>query len=667
MTTVTRQIAVLRDVIRHHEERYYVLDDPEISDAEFDRLMRELTTLETAHPELVTPESPTQRVGGRPVEGFETVEHLEAMLSLDNAYDDDEMRAFDTRVRKTLDETGVVGYVAELKIDGLSLALTYDDGRLVRGVTRGDGVRGEDVTSNARVIRAIPLTLRDAPPGRVEVRGEVYLPRAAFDRHNAEREAQGEPLFANPRNSAAGAIRNLDPALVSRRGLSAFVYQAVFRDDKPDGLSTHDDMLRRLRSWGLPTESHHSRCDGIEAVIELCHEWADRRRTLPFEIDGVVIKVDRLDLRGTLGTTSKFPRWAIAFKFPAEQATTVLREVRVEVGRTGAVTPYAVLEPVTLAGSTIQRATLHNAEEVARKDIRTGDVVLVEKGGDVIPKVVKPIVGKRRRGARRWKMPTRCPACDTPLVRPENEIVWRCPNGVCPAKMRRALQHFASRGAMNIEGIGEALVDQLVDKAFVADFADIYGLETSTLEGLERMGQKSAANLLAEIERSKTNELWRVLFGLGIRHVGERAAQVLARRFGSLDALTEAPRSDLEAVPDVGPVVAESLVTFFGEPKNRALLRRLRDAGVEPPVTAPQTGADAPLAGRTIVLTGTLASMPRDDAKARIEALGGKVTSSVSKKTRYVVAGADPGSKRTKAETLGVEVLDEAAFLKLIE
>ena len=386
MTAVTRQIDELRHVIRHHEERYYVLGDPEISDAEFDALMRDLTALETAHPELVTPESPTQRVGGRPVDGFETVEHLERMLSLDNAYDDDEIRAFDTRVRKTLDETGVVGYVAELKIDGLSLALTYDDGRLVRGVTRGDGVRGEDVTSNARVIRAIPLTLRDAPPGRLEVRGEVYLPRAAFDRNNAEREAAGEPPFANPRNSAAGAIRNLDPALVARRGLSAFVYQAVFLDDTPDELATHDDMLRRLRSWGLPTEAHHQRCDGIEAVLELCHDWADRRRTLPFEIDGVVIKVDRLDLRPTLGATSRFPRWAMAFKFPAEQATTILQDIRVEVGRTGAVTPYAVLEPVTLAGSTIRRATLHNAEEVARKDIRPGDVVLVEKGGDVIPR-----------------------------------------------------------------------------------------------------------------------------------------------------------------------------------------------------------------------------------------------------------------------------------------
>ena len=667
MTTVTQQIAGLRDQIRHHEERYYVLDDPEISDAEFDALMRELTALETAHPELMTPESPTQRVGGRPVDGFETVEHLEPMLSLDNAYGDDEMRAFDARVRKTLDETGDVCYVAELKIDGLSIALTYDGGRLVRGVTRGDGVRGEDVTSNVRVIRAIPLTLRDPPPGRVELRGEVYLPRDAFDRNNAEREVDGEPLFANPRNAAAGAIRNLDPALVARRGLSAFVYQAVFLDDTPDGLSTHGDMLGRLRSWGLPTETHHRRCDGIEAALEFCREWADRRRTLPFESDGVVVKVDRLDLRDALGATSKFPRWAMAFKYPAEQATTVLRDIRVEVGRTGAVTPYAVLEPVKLAGSTIQRATLHNAEEVARKDIRPGDVVLVEKGGDVIPKVVKPIVTRRRRGARRWKMPTRCPACETTLARPEGEVVWRCPNGVCPAKVRRALRHFASRGAMNIEGLGEALVDQLVDRALVADFADLYGLEASVLAGLERMGEKSAANVLAEIERSKTNELWRVLFGLGIRHVGERAAQVLARRFGSLDALIQAPREELETVPDVGPVVAESLVTFFSEPKNRELLARLHEAGVRPPSTPAETAGPAPLAGMTLVLTGTLSSMTRDVAKARIEALGGKVSSSVSKKTRYLVAGDEPGSKRVKAETLGVEILDEAAFGKLLE
>jgi DNA ligase (NAD+) len=667
VTGVTRRIARLREEIRHHEECYYVLGNPEISDGEFDALLRELTALEAGHPELVTPESPTQRVGGRPVEGFETVEHLERMLSLDNAYGDDEMRAFDTRVRRTLDEPGVVRYAAELKIDGLSIALTYVDGRLVRGVTRGDGVRGEDVTSNVRVIRAVPLTRRDPPSGRVELRGEVYLPRAAFDRNNAERQADGEPLFANPRNSAAGAIRNLDPALVARRGLSVFIYQAVFHDAPPDGLSTHDDMLRRLRSWGLPTERHYQLCDGIEAVLEFCRDWADRRRTLPFEIDGVVIKVVRIDLRAALGSTSKFPRWAMAFKFPAEQATTVLREIRVEVGRTGAVTPYAVLEPVTLAGSTIQRATLHNAEEVARKDIRPGDVVLVEKGGDVIPKVLGPIVPRRRSGARRWKMPTRCPACDTPLTRPEDEIVWRCPNGVCPAKVRRALRHFASRGAMNIEGLGEALVEQLVGRALVADVADIYGLEASVLERLERMGEKSAANILAQIERSKTNELWRLLFGLGIRHVGERAAQVLGRRFGSLDALMEASREALEAVPDVGPVVAESLVTFFGEPGSRTLLARLGQAGVEPPATPPERGASAPLAGQTFVLTGMLGSLSRDEARAAVERLGGKVSSSVSKKTRYVVVGADPGSKAVKARTLGIKTLDEPAFLKLLE
>ena len=666
MTSIARQIETLRDRIRHHEERYYVFDDPEISDAEFDALMRQLTDLESAHPEIVTPESPTQRVGGRPVERFETVEHLEPLLSLDNAYGDDEMRTFDARVRKRLDEPDVVRYVAELKIDGLSIALTYDDGRLVRGVTRGNGVRGEDVTSNVRVIRAIPLKLRDMPPGRLELRGEVYLPRNAFVRVNTERETVGEPPFANPRNAAAGAIRNLDPSLVAKRGLSAFVYQVVFLDHAPDGLATHDEMLSRLRSWGFPTEPHSRVCDGIEAVLEFCREWADRRRSLPFETDGVVVKVDRLDLRDTLGATSKFPRWATAFKFSAEQATTRLLDIKVEVGRTGAVTPYAVLAPVRLAGSTIRRATLHNAEEVARKDVRKGDTVVVEKGGDVIPKIVKPIVSRRRRGARPWKMPTRCPACDTRLVRPKSEVVWRCPNASCPGVRCRAIVHFASRGAMNIEGLGEKRVTQFIDAGLLRDVADLYELTPATLGPLDRMGDTSAAKLVDEIDRSRTSDLWRLLFGLGIRHVGVRAGQVLAREFGSLEALMEASRKALEAVPEVGPVVAESLVTFFGEPKNSELLSRLRQAGVRPPPVAPDTGGSAPLAGQTLVLTGTLSSMTRDAAKARIETLGGKVTSSVSKKTGYVVYGDEPGSKLARAQTLGIETLDEAAFLKLI-
>ncbi len=680
MTTSADQIEDLRERIRYHEERYYVLDDPEISDAEFDALMRQLDELEAAHPDLITPDSPTQRVAGRPVDGFESVEHAHAMLSLDNAYSEDEMRGFDERVRKGLEgreENEPIPYVAELKIDGLSIALTYRQGRLARGVTRGDGVRGEDVTSNVRAIHAIPLKLKADAPGVLEIRGEVFLPRRAFERINHEREEVGEPLFANPRNAAAGTMRNLDPALVEKRGLSAFTYQAVQVESEGTPLvhlANHNRMLAQLRDWGLPVEANWRLCSGIDDVLAFCAEWADKRRSLGFETDGVVAKVSDVALREQLGSTSKFPRWAIAFKFPAEQATTKLLSIEVNVGRTGAVTPYAVLEPVRLAGSTIAMATLHNAGEVARKDIRAGDYVLIEKGGDVIPKVVKPILSRRaggRSGPKPFVMPTTCPACETVLERPEEEVVWRCPNVSCPAKMRRALQHFVGRGAMNIEGMGESLVDQLVEEGLVSDFADLYSLTTETLESLERMGEKSAANVMAELERSKSNRLWRLIFGVGIRHVGEHAAQLLARRFGSLDGLNAASLEELEAVPDVGPVVAASVRAFLDVPRNRRLFERLREAGLnlEEPDTearAADGDKDTPLSGQTFVLTGTLASQSRDEARRAIESRGGKVTSSVSKKTTYVVAGADSGSKLAKAEALDVEVLTEDQFLELI-
>ena len=675
---LSQQLEQLRDRIRRHEERYYVLDDPEISDSEFDTLLRELQALEADHPELVTPDSPTQRVAGRPVDGFETVEHSTPMLSLDNAYSKDEIQAFDERVRRGggIDDLGEpIRYVAELKIDGLSVAATYEDGRLVRGVTRGDGVRGEDVTSNIRAIRAIPLRLRGGPSGSVEVRGEVYLPRRAFDRINLEREAAGDPVFANPRNAAAGTIRNLDPALVAKRSLAAFMYQAVVVGEgeaSTTETATHDQMLTELRGWGLPVEPHWQVCTGVNEVMAFCDKWSDTRRTLGFDTDGVVVKAAETALRVRLGATSKFSRWAIAFKYPAEQATTKLISIEVNVGRTGAVTPYAVLEPVRLAGTTVQMATLHNAEEVARKDIRAGDVVLVEKGGDVIPKIIKPIVTLRPTGKDEpepFVMPTRCPACDTLLERPAEEIVWRCPNLTCPAKIRRALRHFASRGAMDIEGLGESLIDQLVETGLVADFADLYSLTAEALEGLERMGAKSAANVMAQLEKSKTNELWRVLHGIGIRHVGERAAQVLARTFGNLDALMAASTAELKAVSDVGPVVAASLREFFDESRNQKLFERLREAGLTmaEEVSAPDAVAQGDaLAEKTFVLTGTLESQSRDDAKRAIEALGGKVTSSVSKKTSYVVAGANPGSKVAKAQELGVQTLTEAEFMKLI-
>ena len=664
--TPTKRIAELRREIRRHEELYYVHAAPEIADAEFDALMRELQAHEAAHPELVTPDSPTQRVGGRPSEGFATVEHLAPMLSLDNAYTEEDLRAFDERVRKGLGGDLPPRYVAELKIDGLSIALIYEEGRLVRGATRGDGVRGEDVTQNVRTIRALPLSLHGGPPGRVEVRGEVYLSKKAFEKMNREQEAAGEPLFANPRNTAAGAMRNLDPKLVARRGLSAWMYQVVYPGE-PGGAPTHAQMLDGLEKWGLPVEPHWKPCDGVDAVIAFCDEWRDKRHTLGFETDGVVVKLDDLALRGKLGTTSKFPRWATAFKFPAQQATTLLKQIAVNIGRTGAATPYAVLEPAFVAGSTISMATLHNPDDIARKDIRERDTVIIEKAGDVIPRVVGPVLAKRPADSAPWEMPGACPVCGSRLHKPGDEAVWRCENSSCPAKLKRGLEHFASRGAMNIEGMGESLIEQLTAKGLVSSLADLYRLNQETLEGLERMGKKSAANVLGEIEKSKANEVWRLLYGLGIRHVGERGAQVLADHFGSVAHVEAATREELEAVNEIGPVVADSVRSWFDEPRNCDLVARLRQAGVRTEgerKTAPV--GPQPLSGQTFVITGTLDSMSRDEAAARIVALGGKVSGSVSKKTRYVVAGADAGSKLEKARALGVETLDEAAFLGLI-
>jgi len=667
--TPAERHADLLACIRHHEERYYVLNDPEISDAEFDALMKELGALEREFPDLVTPDSPSQRVGGRPVEGFESVEHQVPMLSLDNSYNEDEVTAFDERLRRALDDAGVdaasVEYVAELKIDGLSISLTYEDGRLVRGVTRGDGFRGEDVTSNVRTIRAIPLALAQPVPGRLEIRGEVYLPRAVFDRVNREREERDEPVFANPRNAAAGTMRNLDPSEVARRGLSAFTYQVL----GPPGVvpGRHADTLALLRRWGLPVERNWQRCVGVGEVLAYCGKWEDARRALQFDTDGVVVKLDDMALREKAGATSKFPRWAIAFKFPAEQATTKLLRIDVNVGRTGAVTPFAVLEPVRLSGSTIQLATLHNEQDVARRDIRPGDYVLVEKGGEVIPKVVKPVLSLRGADVVPWQMPHECPSCGSRLHRPEGEVVWRCVNTACPARFRRSLEHFASRRAMNIEGLGEALVDQVVSAGLVRDFADLYHLTEEPLAALERMGTKSAQKLLQQVDGSRRNDAWRLLYALGIRYVGERVAQVLIGGFGSIDEVEEAPLEHLQSVNEIGPVVAAAVREYFDEPRNRQLVGRLRDAGLRTvgEKTAPEATGGA-LAGQTFVVTGALSGLSRDEASAAIEALGGKVTGSVSRKTTYLVVGAEPGSKLDKARELGLSVLDEQAFLKLI-
>jgi DNA ligase (NAD+) len=693
-----QRIEELRKAIRHHEERYYVLDDPEISDEEFDRLLHELEALEAAHPDLVVPDSPTQRVAGRPAEGFDTVEHLAPMLSLDNAYNQEELRAFDERVRKGAGlGDAPVAYVAELKIDGLSIALTYVDGVLTRGATRGDGTRGEEVTANVRTIRPIPLRLHGAPEGRIEVRGEVFLPRTSFERTNREREEAGEPVFANPRNAAAGTMRNLDPALVAKRGLSAYTYQVVGVGPSlssgvtPSGLTpdmnvgptastSHQGMLRSMREWGLPVEPHWCACSGVDALIGFCQEWAEKRRTLQFDTDGVVIKVDDLALRQRLGTTAKFPRWATAFKFPAEQATTTLRTIAVNVGRTGAVTPYAVLEPVFLAGSTISMATLHNAEDLARKDIREGDRVLIERAGDVIPKVVKSIVIEGAPRSEPWTMPTACPVCRSILHRDAEEVVWRCDNAACPARLRRSLEHFASRSAMNIEGLGESLIDQLLTHDLVHDFADIYALEAAQLENLvvtprEPRSEKArprklgrvGRNVIEQIERSKSNDLSRLIYALGIRHVGEKAAATLARHLRSMDRVLDASPEALQTVPEIGPVVAESVKQFSDEPRNRRIVERLAAAGVNMASQAPEPGDErGPLAGKIFVITGTLSSMSREDAAAALERLGAKVSGSVSRKTSYLVAGADAGSKLQKARELGVETLDEEAFQALI-
>jgi DNA ligase (NAD+) len=718
VTLPADRIRELREAIRHHEERYYIHNDPEISDEEFDRLLHELEKLEAENPDLVTTDSPTQRVAGRPVEGFPTVEHLVPMLSLDNAYNREELLAFDERVRKG---AGIgaepVAYVAELKIDGLSLALTFENGKLVRGATRGDGTRGEEVTANVRAIRAIPLALRGGPKERIEVRGEVYFPRAAFERVNRELEEAGEQLFANPRNTAAGTMRNLDPGLVARRGLSAFFYQLVtsdrdtlkgvtyrnaeVRDALPpsrealrriaealaeagqgvpnDIPTSHSAMLTALAKWGLPVEPHWRRCTGIEEVAAFCDEWAEKRRTLAFETDGVVIKVDDLSLRQRLGATAKFPRWATAFKFPAEQATTLLKKIEVNVGRTGAVTPYAVLEPVFLAGSTISMATLHNAEDIARKDFRDGDRVLIQKAGDVIPQVIKAIL-PHPPDSQPWVMPTKCPRCGSVLHRDEEEVVWRCENTSCPARVQRSLEHFTSRTAMNIEGLGEALIEQLIAQGLIHDSADIYKLTADELESLvvtprepksekarpRKLG-KVGRNVIEQIERSKSNDLSRLIYALGIRHVGEKAASTLARYFRTMDAIIEAPIERLQTAPEIGPVVAESVRAFAEEPRNQELVKRLRAAGVNMQSQAPEPGVEqGRLAGKTFVITGTLDSMSRDDATAALERLGAKVASSVSKKTSYLVAGHVAGSKLEKAKQLGVETLDEAAFLALI-
>jgi DNA ligase (NAD+) len=663
-----RRIDRLRDEIRRHERLYYVLDRPEISDQDYDALDRELRELEAEFPDLVTPDSPTQRVGETPSDEFPTFVHRIPMLSLDNTYSEAELAEFEERIFRIVGRREIT-YVAELKIDGLSMSLHYEGGRLVRAVTRGDGVRGDDVTQNARAIRPIPLVLQGGSvPEELEARGEVYLPRTRFEAINREREEAEEEPFANPRNAAAGTMKNLDARVVARRGLDVFLYSIAHL--RGAEVRSQWDALERLRGWGLRTNPASRRCRGLAEVLAFVEEWSRGRESLEYDIDGVVVKVDDFALQQELGFTSKFPRWAIAYKYPAVQAATVVRAIEVQVGRTGKLTPVAHLEPVALGGATVSRATLHNEEEIARKDVRVGDTVLIERGGEVIPKVVRVVEEKRPEAAPPWTPPERCPVCGTPAVRPEGEVDRRCPNASCPAQLEERLKHFSRREAMDIEGLGDSLVHQLVEKGMVKDYADLYGLRFEDLAPLfapkAKKGESlGARNLLAAIEKSRSRELRRLLFGLGIRFVGERAAMLLARHFRSLDALAAAPVQEIDALYEIGPTVAQSVHDWFREASNRRLVSRLEAAGLRTQEAEAAPGSLA-FQGMQFVLTGTLDSMTREEAKAAIEARGGRVTSSVSKKTSVVVVGREAGSKLERAKELGVRTVDEAGLRAML-
>jgi len=661
------RITELRALIEYHNERYFVHDAPEISDAEFDALVRELRDLEAAHPELITPDSPTQRPGGAPAATFAPVTHVLPMLSLDNAFSRDELVAWYERIVKLVPPP--IHFVGEPKLDGLAVSLLYEGGRFTRGATRGDGVTGEDVTPNIATISSIPKRLsRAAIPERIEVRGEVFMPLAAFDELNRRQGEAGGRLFANPRNAAAGSLRQKDARITASRELDFFAYQLGVKEGGAT-LRSHHDTLGWLHELGLPINDHIEAFDDIQAVFSFCERMLGQRHSFGYEIDGAVVKVDDLAQRSEMGTTSKAPRWAIAYKFPPEEKTTLLRNIFVSIGRTGRATPFAQLEPVFVGGSTVGLATLHNEDEVARKDVRPGDTVIVRKAGDVIPEVVGPVVTKGKRRAAKWKFPATCPACGSPLIRLEGEADHHCDNVECPEQRVQRIVHFASRGAMDIEGLGEERVRQFVGAGLLRDPGDISALTVERLVPLERMAQRSAENLVAGIEASKTRGLARVLVGLGVRHLGPTAAQAVARALGHLDVVERASVDDLTAVEGIGPVIAQSVERFFQVGGNRDVVEKLRRAGLD--LSGPRglevTPEAATLARLTFVLTGGLEAYSREEAQAEIEARGGKVTSSVSKKTSYVVVGENPGSKLAKAESVGVPILDEAAFVRLLE
>lgn len=644
--------------LERHNRLYFVEAAPEISDVEFDARMRELQELESEYPELRAPDSPTQRIGGQPIDGFETVQHASPMLSIDNTYSPEELRAFDERVRKAL-EGESPRYVVELKLDGVAVSLRYENGLLVRGATRGDGSAGDDITANIRTIRTLPLRLDDDPPGMLEVRGEVFMPKSELERINLQREKKGEPPYANPRNTTAGTLKQLDSKNVAQRRLDIFVYD-IAPLEGVEGVA-HHETLERLKRWGLAVNPHTSQCEDIDEVLQACDEWNTRRHTLDYETDGMVVKVDSAEQRDVLGATSKAPRWVIAYKFPAEIAQTELLGITVQVGKSGTLTPVAEMAPVALAGTTVRRASLYNFEDLARKDLRVGDTVEVQKAGEIIPKVLRYIPEKRPRGAKRFPVPEKCPECGAPVHKDPDGAFLRCINFACPAQVKERLVYFASRGAMDIEGLGPAVVELLVDDGLVKDPADLYDLEADVLKKFKKTEGKWATNLIEGIEKSKERPLHRLLNGLGIRQVGSHIAQVLADHFGSVEKISAATAEELEAAPEIGGIVAQSILDFFDAKENQQLMKRLEKHRLT--LTAEITKAShRPFEGKTIVATGSLQNYTRDSIKTRIKELGGRAAASVSSKTDYVLAGENAGSKRAKAEELGIAIIDEDEF-----
>jgi DNA ligase (NAD+) len=667
--SIEREVAELRRELERHNYLYYVEARPEISDREYDRMMERLTAIESQHPELVTPDSPTQRVGGQPLEGFRTVRHVVPMLSIDNTYSYDEVREWDARVRRGLNPGEPVRYVVELKVDGVAVSLRYEDCRLVLGATRGDGERGDDITSNLKTVHEIPLSLRDCPSPLLEVRGEVYMTNSELFRLNELRKAAEEPPFANPRNSTAGSLKLLDPKLCGKRRLR-FVSHGLGEYRGIDETS-YFELTRLMKSWGIPIGPHTVRYDSIEEVIEHARRWSDQRNTLDFQTDGLVVKVDDLNQRERLGARSKSPRWTIAFKYEAEQAVTRLVGITVQVGKTGKLTPVAELEPVLLAGTTVRRASLHNADELERKDVRIGDAVVIQKAGEIIPQVVRVEVDARRGDEAAYRFPSHCPSCGAPVERSAEEVDYYCTNppSKCPDQLKEWIRWYAHRDAMDIDGLGEKLINQLADKGLVKGLADLYRLDATTLANLERMGKKSAENLVAALEASKTRTLDRLLTGLTIRHVGTRMSEIIAQRVQTLDRLRAMSLEELEAIPEVGPVVAESIHEYFQDAEHQTLLDELQAVGVapQPLVPAASAGGRVPFSGKTFVLTGTLPKRSRPEAEALIKQLGGKVTGSVSKMTNYVLAGEEAGSKLDKARQLGIPIINEEEFERMAD